>query len=50
MDVLRTRIPVTIIVTNEVRDLFGIVCALQTLDALRRKLKLARSVTVGINE
>ena len=39
MDVLRIRIPVPIIGTNEVRDIVRIVCELHTLDALRRKIK-----------
>ena len=49
MDVLSIRRPVPIIGTNEVRDLFGMVCALQTLDGLREKVKFTRSVTVGLN-
>ena len=39
MDVLIIRRPVPIIGTNEVRDQVGMVCVLQTLDALRRKVK-----------
>ena len=37
--VLRIIIPVPIIVTNEVKDRVGVVCAPHTLDALRRKWK-----------
>ena len=37
--VLSIRIPVPIIGTNVVRYWLGIVCALQTLDSLRKKLK-----------